>query len=139
MSIYTPPALNAVNFALTSFTPEVLPANNSVLSAYTIPALNAVDFALSAYTFPSFPSVDWELLPGGFPTQFSGLRTFYNSAVRELCLVAEGDAPSGMGGVLKVDKNGTKYAVYLVETSDGDASNIRIRTSTGTKAIRLKT
>lgn len=74
-----------------------------------------------------------------FPTQFSGLRTFYGGTVKELCLVAEGDAPSGMGGVLKVDKNGTIYAVYLVETSDTDASTVRVRTSTGTKAIRLKT
>lgn len=138
MSIYTIPPLNAVDFALSAFTPEVLPANDSVLSVYTVPALNAVDFALSAYTLPTFPSIDWELLDS-FPTQFAGLRTYYNSAVRELCLVAEADAPSGMGGVLKVDKNGTKYAVYLVETSDGDASNVRVRTSTGTKAIRLKT
>ena len=139
MSIYTPPALNAVDFALASFTPESTAPYISALSAYTVPALNAVDFALSAYTLPTFPTIDWELLPGGFPTQFSGLRTFYNAAVRELCLVAEADAPSGMGGVLKVNKNGTDYAVYLVETSDGDASHVRIRTSTGTKAIRLKT
>ena len=55
------------------------------------------------------------------------------------CLVAVADAPGGMGGVLKVDKNGTTYAVYLVETSDTDASSVRMRTSTGTKAIRLKT
>ena len=76
---------------------------------------------------------------GGFPSQFSGLRTFYGAAVQELSLVAEADAPVGMGGVLKLDKNGTKFAAYLVETTDEQASNVRIRTSTGTKAIRLKT
>lgn len=75
----------------------------------------------------------------GFPTQFSGFRTFYSGAVKELCIVAEADANTGMGGVLKIDKNGTKYAVYLVETTDPDASHVYIRTSTGTKAIRLKT
>lgn len=74
-----------------------------------------------------------------FPTQFFGFRTFYNAAVREFSLVAEADAPTGMGGVLKIDKNGTKYAVYLVETTDPNASNVRIQTTTGIKALRLKT
>jgi hypothetical protein len=75
----------------------------------------------------------------GFPTQFPGLRSFYNGAVRELCLVAEADAPTGMGGVPKVRKGGTTYAVYLVETNDANATPIRLRTSTGTKAVRIKT
>lgn len=141
MSIYTPPALNAVDFDLSAFTPADVTPYSVELVPYTVPALNAVDFALTTYTLPTFVEIDWELLPSGpvFPTQFSGLRTFYGGTVKELCLVAVGDAPSGMGGVLKVDKNGTIYAVYLVETSDGDASSVRIRTSTGTKAIRLKT
>lgn len=77
--------------------------------------------------------------PSGFPTQFSGLRAYFQSAVQDLCLVAEADAPTGMGGVIKIDKNGTLYAVYLVETGDADASPIRVQTSLGTKAIRLKT
>lgn len=75
----------------------------------------------------------------GFPTQYFGLKTFYQGAVKDLCLVAEVDAPGSMGGVLKVNKNGTLYAVYLVETSDPDASPCYIRTSSGTKAIREKT
>ncbi len=77
--------------------------------------------------------------PPSFPTQFSGLRTYYGGAVRELCLVAIADAPTGMGGVIKIDKGGTLYAVYLVETSDPDATPVRVRTTTGTKAIRRKT
>jgi hypothetical protein len=77
--------------------------------------------------------------PPPFPTQFSGLRAYFQSAVKELCLVAVADAPSGMGGVLKVDKNGTQYAVYLVEVGDTNASPVRIQTSSGTKAIRNKT
>lgn len=74
-----------------------------------------------------------------FPTQYLGLRAYFQAAVQDLCLVAEADAPSGMGGVIKVDKNGTLYAVYLVETSDGDASPVRVETTAGTKAIRRKT
>lgn len=77
--------------------------------------------------------------PGGFPTQYSGLRVYYGGAVRELCLVAAADANTGMGGAPMVRKGGVTYAVYLVETSDPDASLVRMRTSAGTKAIRLKT
>lgn len=74
-----------------------------------------------------------------FPAQFSGLRTFYGGAVVELCLVALDDAPAGMGGQIRVEKGGVSYAAYLVETSDPNASSVRVRTTTGTKAIRLKT
>jgi hypothetical protein len=76
---------------------------------------------------------------GGFPTQYAGLRAFFQSAVHDLCLVAFGDAPAGMGGVLPIEKGGSTYAVYLVETTDPNASPIRIQTTTGVKAIRLKT
>jgi len=78
-------------------------------------------------------------LSSAFPAQFSGLRTFYNALIRELCLVAEVDAPSGMGGVIKVQKGGVKYAVYLVDVTDTNASSVRVKTSTGVKAVRLKT
>lgn len=74
-----------------------------------------------------------------FPTQFAGLRTFYGGVVVDLCLVAESDAPGSMGGVLKLDKNGTLYAVYLVDPSDPNASSVRIETTTGVQSVRLKT
>lgn len=74
-----------------------------------------------------------------FPTQFFGLKAYYHSMVNDLCLVAEADAPTGMGGVLKINKNGTAYAVYLVETSSPEASPIRVYTTSGAKAIRVKT
>lgn len=74
-----------------------------------------------------------------FPAQFAGLRYWTGAAVQELSLVAVADAPTGMGGVLKVNKGGTDYAAYLVETGDANASGLRIRTSTGTKALRKKT
>jgi len=75
----------------------------------------------------------------GFPTQFFGLKMFYQAAIRDLCLVAEADAPPSMGGVLKVRKGATSYVAYLVEVTDPEASPFYIRTTTGTKAIRKKT
>lgn len=71
-----------------------------------------------------------------FPTQYPGLRVF-KGTVQELCLVAIGDAP--VGDQWRVHKNGTTYAVYLVETTDPSASHVRVRTSDGVKAARLKT
>ena len=73
---------------------------------------------------------------GAFPTQYAGLR-FFKGTVQELCLVALADAPSG--AQWRIDKNGTQYAVYLVDTTDPDASHIRIETPAGVKAARLKT
>jgi hypothetical protein len=74
-----------------------------------------------------------------FPTQYAGLRAYYGGSVRELCLVAAADANTGMGAAPMVRKGGTTYAVYLVEITDPNATPVRIRTSTGTKAIRVKT
>lgn len=141
MSVYTVPALNAVDFALTAHTVPSLASPAQGLQAYTVPSLSAVDFALAAYTVPTYMDVGWELLPSGgaFPTQYFGLKCYFNASARDLCLVAEADAPTGVGGVIKIDKNGTLYAVYLVETTDPDASPLRVRTTTGTYAVRLKT
>jgi len=138
MSVYTPPALNAVDFALTAFTPEDVTPYDSALSVYAAPALNAVDFALSVYSQPIFFGVDFDLLPG-FPTQFSGFKIQKTGSTIELCLVATGDAPTGMGGSIRINKNGTTYALYLVETGDSNASPVRVRTTVGTKSVRLKT
>ena len=95
------------------------------------------NFALSSYTVPTWIYVGWELL-STFPAQFAGLRTFYGGSVVELCLVAAADAPSGMGGQLFVDKSATR-CIYLVETTDPQASSVRIQTTAGIKSIRLKT
>lgn len=141
MSIYTVPALNAVNFALTAHTVPSIASPANALQAYTVPSLAAVNFALVVFTVPTYMDIGWELLPGGFPTQYSGLR-YWDAGIAdrvELCLVAEADAPSGMGGVLKIRKGGVTYAVYLVETSDPSATPVRIKTIAGIKAIRVKT
>lgn len=76
---------------------------------------------------------------GLFPTQYLGLKAYFRGAVQDLCLVAVADAPTGMGAVWKVLKGGTNYAVYLVETTDPNATPLYIRTTTGTKAVRIKT
>lgn len=76
---------------------------------------------------------------GGFPTQYAGLRTYYGGTVVSLCLVAVADAPAGMGAAPIVYKGGTPYAVYLVETTDPDASSVRLPTSAGIKSIRKLT
>lgn len=78
-------------------------------------------------------------LATGFPTQYFGLKVYYNGAVRDLCLVAIADAPAGMGAVPRISKGGVTYAVYLVETGDTDATPVRVKTTTGTKAVRRKT
>ena len=118
MSVYTVPSLSAVDFALTAHTPVTVTSPTQALSVYSVPSLSAVDFALTTY---------------------SGFRVYDNGAAFDLCLVATADAPTGMGGQLRLRKGATTYAVYLVETSDGDASTVRIRTTTGVKAIRRKT
>lgn len=77
--------------------------------------------------------------PPSFPAQFAGLRVFYSGVVNELSLVAFADRPTGVGGALLIQKGGTIYAVYIVDTTDPNASKVRIRTSTGIKSLRLKT
>lgn len=76
---------------------------------------------------------------GSFPVQYEWLRVQYHAAVQELCVVATADAPAGMGGQLRVANAGTTYAIYLVETGDANATPIRVQTTTGVKAIRVKT
>lgn len=84
---------------------------------------------------------DPTVAPGGgsFPTQYDGLRIWDDGVAKSLCLVATADAPTGMGGQLRLHKNSTTYAVYLVDTTDPNASAVRIQTTTGIKSIRLKT
>lgn len=138
MAVYTPPALNAVNFALTAHTVPSIASPQNVLSVYTVPAMAAVNFALSVFTVPTWMNIGWELLPSGpvFPVQFAGLRYFLGT-MRELCLVALGDAPPGPQW--RIDKSGISYAVYLVDTTDPNASQLRIETGAGIKAARFRT
>lgn len=135
MSVYTPPALTSVDFALTPHSVPSIASPQNALSVYTTPALNAVNFALSVFTVPTWMNVGWELL-SSFPAQFAGLRYFLGT-VKELCLVALADAPAGPQW--RINKGGTDYAVYLVDTTDPNASQVRVDTGAGIKAARLKT
>lgn len=140
MAVYTPPSLSAVNFALSAHTPPGLTPAYQALTSYSVPALASVDFALVTYTAPTYPYVGWELLPSSsFPTQFDGFRVRKGGISYDLCMVATADAATGMGGQPRVRKGGTTYALYLVETTDPDASPVRLRTTTGIKAVRFKT
>ena len=77
--------------------------------------------------------------PSVFATEFFGLRGETTGGTVDISLVAVADAATSMGAVPMIDKNGTIYAVYLVETDDPLASPFRINTSAGVKALRLKT
>lgn len=61
MPVYSPPALNAVNFSLTARTPDSVAPYGMALTSYTVPALNAVNFALASYTLPVYNTADFEL------------------------------------------------------------------------------
>ena len=73
-----------------------------------------------------------------FPTQFFGLKVYYNGSTKDLTLVNVGQAPTG-GGIMRIKKGGVEYEVYLVDTADPNASSVRIQTPGGIKSIRLKT
>ena len=82
----------------------------------------------------------WPFTSGvSFPTQYDGFYIRREGSSIALCLVATADAPSGMGGQPRIRKGGVTYAIYLVETTDENASPARLQTSAGTKAVRLKT
>lgn len=74
-----------------------------------------------------------------FPTQFAGFKVRKAGVTIELCMVATADAPTGMGGQLRVRRTADTVALYLVETADPNASPVRVQTATGIKAVRLKT
>lgn len=62
MPIYTPPANNAVDFAITARTPESVAPNLITLTSFTPAIPSAVNFALSVYTAPVYNTIDFELL-----------------------------------------------------------------------------
>jgi hypothetical protein len=100
MPVYTPPALNAVDFALTARTPEsVVPAYN-VLVSYTVPALNAVDFALVSYTPPVYNTIDFELLDA--IVVYYGILKYWTGAIWERALLKTWNGASFVTKTLKL-------------------------------------
>lgn len=96
-------------------------------------------YAAPRYYAPRYWAVRYfntGVIISSFPVQYGGLRV-YNDTILDLCLVAEADAPPG--DQLRILKNGTVYVVYLVDTTDPNASPVFLMTSDGIKAIRLKT
>jgi len=92
--------------------------------------------ATAAQTISAITQAAMATIVSSFPTQYFGLR-YYDGSVFNLCLVATADAPAG--DQIRINKNGTTYAVYIVDTNDPNASNVRVNTSAGIKALRLKT
>lgn len=122
-----------------SGTDVYLRPNRSATDVYLFPATgNAADVYLRRNFLRPYPDGGSTSGPA-FPTQFSGFRVYDNGAALDLCLVATADAPTGMGGQLRLRNGATTYAFYLVETSDGNASTLLVPTTTGVKAIRRKT
>lgn len=126
------------------FTGHATP-KNIILRALPIAAAAATT-TIFLYTTHATPNNivlgDPTVVRGGgavFPTQYSGFKVQKTGSVIELCLVAEADAPGSMGGVVKIRKGVTNYALYIVETSDPNASPVRVKTVTGVKSVRLKT
>lgn len=101
--------------------------------------MNARAIAVEGFGFGAISIAVEGFLIGGFPVQFFGLKLKNLNSILDLCLVAEADASTGMGGVIKILKGGVNYSLYLVETDDSNASPIRVKTSVGIKSIRLKT
>lgn len=74
-----------------------------------------------------------------FPPQFGGFKMRTSSGTVELCMVARGNGNPNITDKLRTQKGSTIYDLYLVETSDINASSVHIKTSQGIKAIRKKT
>lgn len=107
--------------------------------ANAAPAADLV-YGLRVVSKPKVTEQRYSLPPvelSAFPVQYSWLRTFYHGTVQELCVVALADAPAG--NRITIFKGGTNYAVYLVPTTDSNASPVRVNTTAGVKAIRKKT
>lgn len=101
----------------------------------------AVDLVYGMWVVPKTADTQQVYPPSAiaaaFPNQFSWLRMYFHGSVQTLCVVATADAPPG--NQLRIQNAGLSYAIYLVDTTDPNASPARVRTSTGIKAIRLKT
>lgn len=79
-----------------------------------------------------------ESAPPAFPTQYAGFRIETTTTVIDLCLVAIADTPTGFGQWRFQTSADTK-GVYLVDTTDPNASGLRVQTAAGVKAMRKKT
>ena len=85
MPVYTPPALNAVDFALTVQPAHSVAPYVMALTSYTTPALNAVDFALSVYTRPVYNTIDFELLAAA--VTYYGILKYWTGAIWDRALL----------------------------------------------------
>lgn len=124
-----------MDFGIRFPAPSAGPRSNGLLLALPLSPITRILRQAETYLQERGFAIVWAA-PSGFPTQFAGLQ-YYKGAVYELCLVALADAPAG--AQWRVQKGGTTYAVYLVDTADSNASPVRLQTPAGIKAARFKT
>lgn len=131
--------MDIILYAREGYTDHSVELRTAVYGRDILLRLRPRDQGRGTYDVQLYPAAYFDKPPAGgglaFPTQYAGLR-YFSGTVKELCLVAPADAPIS---VWRVNKNGTVYAVYLVETTDPNASGVRINTAGGIKAARLKT
>lgn len=116
-------------------------AGRQVIDIQLYPSNDGATVYLRPASYRRFPDIASAPPPSGFPyTQYEGLRVRNGAGVTiDLCLVDEVNGATGMGGIPKLRRSADVKAIYLVETTDADASPVRIRTTTGIKSIRRKT
>ena len=73
-----------------------------------------------------------------FPVQYNYLRLRANNTTYALCLVGNGRGNS-TAQIPHVRRNGANYDIYLVPVANSYASPVRIKTTTGTLAVRYYT
>lgn len=100
MPVYTPPALNAVDFALSVQPSHSVAPYTMALTSYTAPALNAVDFALVTYTQPVYNTIDFELLDAVIV--YYGILKYYTGAIWERALLKTWNGASFVPKTLKL-------------------------------------
>lgn len=130
-------AASQVDFALKQAAPVTGLRWNGLLLG--MPVATVAYRAPGASTYVQVVGATLVWASSSFPLQYAGLRVQANGRMVELSVVDLANAPSGMGGVWRVQMVGSTKAVYLVDTTDPQASPVRVRTTTGTKAARLKT
>jgi hypothetical protein len=100
MPVYTPPALNAVDFELVVQPSHSVAPYVMTLTSYTVPALNAVDFALVTYTQPDYNTIDFELLDAIIT--YYGILKYWTGAIWERGLLKSYNGGSFVAKPLKL-------------------------------------
>lgn len=125
MSLYVPPELDAVDFALTTHTVPAIDSPGHALQSHTPPSLDAVEFSLVSFTPPTYMDVGWELLPAG-GTDGTASLTGATSTLSAGTIVAAGDASAVMTGT------GTEFSAGTITATGNGMASVNGQTATVT-------